>query len=508
MNTPLIEVKNICKSFNTRVVNKNISFKLYSGKTYALLGENGAGKSTLMKMLAGFLKPDKGTITFLGKETKIKNPNIAKKLGIAMVYQHFQLVDNFTVLQNIMLGKEQPLFTNKNNLKKKINKICSSIGISINLDKKIEDMTVSEKQWVEILKTLYEKPKFIILDEPTATLTPQEATNFFNVLHNLKKLGHTILLVTHKLDEILNNSDEVLILRKGKIQKQVQTNNVNSNVLASLMVGKQVKHTITYIPSQYQETLLTINNLTIKKDKTTNIIDDFSFSIKKGEILGVAGLTNSGQKELCESIAGITTVHKGQIKLGDINIENKPPRKIATLGVGVSFVPEDRLGMGLIPNYNMVDNLMLKTFNTQKSLFLDRKDTIEHAKNLIKKLNIKPKNYDLPLVHFSGGNIQKILLGRELELQPKILLVAYPTRGLDIASSHLIYELLNEQKQKGIGILYIAEDLDVLLDISDRVMVMCQGKNIGIIDRQKQKNKEFDKEEIGLMMTGLKKGVN
>ncbi len=491
-----IECRKITKVFGQVVANDKIDFNVKYGEILALLGENGSGKTTLMNVLSGIYHPDEGQIFIGGEEVKINSPVDAMNLGIGMIHQHFKLVEAFQAMDNIVLGtggrKEKSRVTSE-----KIKKISETYGLEIEPEKYVCDMSVSEKQTVEILKVLYKGAEILILDEPTAVLTPQETEKLFQILRKMKEKGCAIIIITHKLQEVLAISDRVTILRKGKSIETVNTAECDTKRLTELMVGRPVSLKIDRPKMPEPETIFKVVDLTIRKQDGSKAIDDISFEIKRGEILGVAGVAGSGQKELCEAIAGLLHAEQGAILFHKENILGKSPSEIIEKGVSMSFVPEDRLGMGLVASMGMTDNMLLKSYQKGKGPFVNRKPARELAERLIGKLDIVTPGTEMPVRLLSGGNVQKVLLGREIESAPSVLITAYPVRGLDINSSYTVYELLNEQKKKNVAVMYIGEDLDVLLELSDRIMVLCHGKITGIVDAD-----QITKEEIGMMMTG------
>ena len=490
-----IECKEITKRFGSVLANDRINLQVKYGEIMALLGENGSGKTTLMNMLSGIYHPDGGTISVGGKEVVINSPMDAMGLGIGMIHQHFKLVDVFSAMDNVVLGTKEKRLKPKV-LKQKILDICSSVGLEIDPEKKIYDMSVSEKQTVEILKVLYRGAQILILDEPTAVLTPQETEKLFAILRKMKEQGCAIIIITHKLHEVLDISDRVTILRKGQSIETVMTAGCDEKK-TDLMVGRPVSLEIERPEVAEKNTILKVVDLTVMKTDGTMALDDISFDIKTGEILGVAGVAGSGQKELCETITGLMAAKQGAILYHKENIVGKTPAEIIKLGISMSFVPEDRLGMGLVASMGMVDNMLLKTYSSGKGPFVERNGAREQAERLVERLGIVTPGVDTPVRLMSGGNVQKVLLGREIEASPQVLITAYPVRGLDINSSYTVYDLLNEQKKKGVAVIFIGEDLDVLLELSDRIMVLCHGQITGIVDAKKT-----TKEEIGLMMTG------
>lgn len=491
-----IECRKITKMFGQVVANDEIDLNVKYGEILALLGENGSGKTTLMNMLSGIYHPDGGQIFIGGREVKINSPVDAMNLGIGMIHQHFKLVEAFRAMDNIVLGtkgkKEKSKVTSE-----KIRQISEIYGLEIEPEKYVSDMSVSEKQTVEILKVLYKGAEILILDEPTAVLTPQETEKLFAILRKMKENGCAIIIITHKLQEVLSISDRVTILRKGKSIETVNTADCDTRKLTELMVGRPVSLEIERPIMPETETILKIVDLSVNKSDGSKAIDDISFDIKKGEILGVAGVAGSGQKELCEAIAGLLPAQKGAILFQKENLLGKTPSEIIEKGVSMSFVPEDRLGMGLVASMGMTDNMLLKSYQKGNSPFVNRKPAKELAEKLIKKLGIITPGTETPVRLLSGGNVQKVLLGREIETSPTVLITAYPVRGLDINSSYTVYDLLNEQKKKNVAVMYIGEDLDVLLELSDRIMVLCHGRITGVVDAR-----ETTKEEIGMMMTG------
>lgn len=491
-----IELKDISKTFGSVVANENINLSIKYGEILALLGENGSGKTTLMNMLSGIYYPDSGTISIAGEEVSISSPTDAINYGIGMIHQHFKLVEIHNAMDNIVLGTKEKHIKPKE-LKEKILNISNQFGLEIDPEKKIYNMSVSEKQTVEIMKVLYRGAQILILDEPTAVLTPQETEKLFAILRKMKELGSAIIIITHKLHEVLAISDRVAILRKGNLINTVETSKTNENQLTELMVGKPISLKISRPEVKEKKTILKVIDLSVMNDDGTIGLNNVNFKLKSGEILGVAGIAGSGQKELCESLAGLMKVKTGAVLCNKENIIGKTPDEIINLGISMSFVPEDRLGMGLVGTMGMVENMMLKSYKKNKGFFIDKKPARKLSEILVKKLGIVTPNVETPVRMMSGGNVQKVLLGREIESNPNVLITAYPVRGLDINSSYIIYDLLNEQKKKGVAILFIGEDLDVLLELSDRIMVLCHGEMKGIVNAT-----ETTKEGLGLMMTG------
>ena len=491
-----IRCSGITKRFGSVVANDGIELDVQYGEILALLGENGSGKTTLMNMISGIYHPDDGQIFVAGQPVSISSPVDAQNLGIGMIHQHFKLVEVFTAMENIVLGTPGKL-PGKKALKAQVKELCANYGLEIDPEKPVYEMSVSEKQTVEILKVLYRGAKILILDEPTAVLTPQETDKLFAILRQMKAKGCAIIIITHKLNEVLAISDRVTILRKGKSVGSVATAGVDAARLTELMVGHAVSLSIRRPEPRDVHTILKVVDLTVDKPDGSKGLDDVSFHIHSGEILGVAGVAGSGQKELCEAIAGLIPAKKGAVLYKKENILGKSPEAIIDLGISMSFVPEDRLGMGLVASMGMTDNMLLKSYRAGKGPFVDRAPARALAKKLVEKLSIVTPGIETPVRLMSGGNVQKVLLGREIESNPNLLITAYPVRGLDINSSYVIYDLLNQQKEKGVAVMFIGEDLDVLLELCDRILVLCHGRITGLVDA-----KTVTKEQIGLMMTG------
>jgi len=492
-----IEMRGITKTFGSVVANNNINLNLRQGEILSLLGENGSGKTTLMNMLSGIYAPDAGQILVDGKPVTITSPEDAKMLGNGMVHQHFKLVDVFSAADNIWMGREKSGFTLKGARYEEIEAMAKKFGFDLDPRKKVRNMAVSEKQTLEIIKVLYYGAKVIILDEPTAVLTVQEIDKLFAVLRRMKEEGHSIIIITHKLNEVMDISDRVAILRKGEYITTVNTAETNEQELTEWMVGRKIDLNIDRPVVEKARPLLEIRDLTIKNDEGAVAIDKVNFYIRGGEILGVAGIAGCGQKELCEAIAGLRPIQSGlMIHKGD-NIVGLPPKAILEKGISMSFIPEDRLGMGLAPSLSITDNMILKNYAAPKGPFVDRKSGREDAQRVIEELEVVTPSTETPVRRLSGGNVQKVLLGREIKAGPNVIVTAYPVRGLDINSSYAIYDILNQQKQDGVGILFVGEDLDVMLALCDKIMVLCHGRVMGVVHAHKT-----TKEELGLMMTG------
>ena len=567
-----IELRNITKRFGEVVANKNVSLDVKRGEILSLLGENGSGKTTLMNMIAGIYFPDEGEIFVDGKEVVIRSPRDAYNYHIGMIHQHFKLVDVFTAADNVMLGEKAPRFgirekaekykeeleegkivvdadnesapvrkvsdsekpsakfryamkcaalpfikagkkiafnTITRNRADKIQSIADKYGFEIDVKKKIYDMSVSEKQTVEIIKALYRGAEILILDEPTAVLTPQETKKLFDVLRNMREDGKAIIIITHKLNEVLEISDRVAVLRKGEYIGTVETRDANENSLTEMMVGEKIELNIERTVPENVEERLKIDAVSCRNREGVLALDNVSFKANSGEILGIAGIAGSGQRELLEAIAGLQRLENGDVVYYDpkddnreIDLRQKTPTQIRDLGVRLSFVPEDRLGMGLVGNMDLTDNMMLRSYGKGHSMFLDRKTPHDLAENIVNELEVVTPSIRTPVRKLSGGNVQKVLVGREIASAPTVLMAAYPVRGLDINSSYTIYNLLNKQKENGVAVIFVGEDLDVLLALSDRIMVLCGGKVSGIVDARRT-----TKEQLGLLMTRMPEKV-
>ena len=492
-----IQMENITKSFGTLKANEDVNLTVYQGEVHALLGENGAGKSTLMNMLSGIYTPDSGSISIEEKPVHFSSPKDSIATGIGMIHQHFKLVDVLTAKENIIIGQKKQKNDSLKELTKRIKLLSDQYGLDVDPDKKVYEMSVSEKQTLEIVKVLYRGAKILIMDEPTAVLTPQEIKKLFRIIQNMKEQGCAVVIITHKLNEVMEISDRVTVLRKGKSIGTVITSQMAVPQLIEMMVGKKVDLEIRREKVAKKELLLKMDEVTVLDHEGKHALENVSFDLLSGEILGVAGVAKSGQKELCEVIAGLIPASKGRIFFEGENILGKSPREIIVRGIRMGFIPEDRLGMGLVGGMDIVHNIILKDYQNQPGVFLKRGPCVEKANKIVKSLDIATPSIYTQVKKLSGGNIQKVLLGREIDADPKLLITAYPVRGLDIGASYKIYDLLNEQKEKGVGVLFVGEDLDVLMALCDRIMVLCHGKVTGIADPEK-----VTKEEVGLLMTG------
>ncbi|MBQ2977524.1 MAG: ABC transporter ATP-binding protein [Clostridia bacterium] len=549
-------MRGVTKRFGNVVANHQVNLDVYKGEILAILGENGCGKTTLMNMIAGIYFPDEGKIFKDDQEVIIRSPKDAFALKIGMIHQHFKLVDLFTAAENIVLGVDEKGQYNLKNVNNRVSEIAQKYGFHIDPQKKVYDMSVSEKQTVEIIKVLYRGADILILDEPTAVLTPQEIDRLFSVLRRMKEDGKSIIIITHKLHEVLSISDRVAILRKGEHIATVDTCEATESSLTEMMVGKKVTLNIDRSEPKNPQPRLEVKNLNCVDAEGIQMLKDVSFTVNGGEILGIAGIAGSGQKELLEAIAGlqpltsgeiiftnpkkdkpVTFFHKSLARVKElaamdafhdekgkavsfedmsnaeirkwvesgnvlfredeiIDLRHKTPLQIRELGVRLSFVPEDRLGMGLVGSMGITDNMMLRSYRKGHAGFVDRKKPKALAEEIIRELEVVTPGVNTPVRRLSGGNVQKVLVGREIAFAPKVLMAAYPVRGLDINSSYTIYHLLNKQKENGVAVIFVGEDLDVLLSLCDRILVINSGAVTGMVDAR-----TITKEEIGLLMT-------
>ena len=501
-----VRMVEITKTFGSTIANNKVHLDLKKGEILSLLGENGSGKTTLMNMLSGIYFPDSGHIFVDGQEVTIASPHDAFQLGIGMVHQHFKLVNVLTAAENIELGLPGKAVVDKKAIAAKIKEICDRYGFVVDPNKKIYDMSVSEKQTLEIVKTLYRGANVLILDEPTAVLTPQETERLFAVMRNMKADGKSIIIITHKLHEVLEISDRVAVLRKGEYIGDMVTSDATAQKLTDMMVGQAVSLNIARSEPVDPVERLRIRHLTVKDIDGVTRLDDINLDIYGGEILGIAGISGCGQKELLEAIAGLQVTEPGSSILffpegqeSGEELIGKTPRIISDMGVKLAFVPEDRLGMGLVGSMDLSDNMMLKRYRQGRGVFTQRKPPHEMAERVVRELEVVTPSIETPVRRLSGGNVQKILVGREIALSPSVLMSAYAVRGLDINTSYTIYRLLNEQKMNGVAVIYVGEDLDVLVELCDRIAVLCGGKLNDIVD-----GRTATKEQVGYLMTYLK----
>jgi len=502
-----IELRHITKTFGSVKANHDVSLDVRQGEILSLLGENGSGKTTLMNMIAGIYYPDSGEILVGGRPAEIRSPKDAYALGIGMVHQHFKLIDVFTACENIALVLDKREKYDLKAIRKRAQAICDKYAFEIDLDQKVYEMSVSQKQTLEIIKMLYRGAQVLILDEPTAVLTPQETEKLFAVMRNMKADGKSIIIITHKLHEVLAISDRVAILRKGEYVGTVDTAEATETSLTEMMVGKKVELNIERPAPVNPHLRLSVHNLSVTNAEGVRVLDQLSFEAFSGEILGIAGISGNGQKELLEAIAGLQAAdpQSSVVYYPDDDRDStaeqligKNPKDIRDMGIHLSFVPEDRLGMGLVGSMDMVDNMMLKSYGAGHSPLADRKAPRHLAEEIKDELAVVTPSINTPVSRLSGGNVQKVLVGREIAATPSVLMTAYAVRGLDINTSYTIYHLLNEQKKNGVAIIYVGEDLDVLIDLCDRILVLCGGRCNGIVE-----GRRTTKEEVGRLMTQL-----
>lgn len=502
-----VQLKNLTKTFGSVVANKDVTLDIRRGEILSLLGENGSGKTTLMNMLSGIYLPDEGRIFVDSKEVSIRSPKDAYDLGIGMIHQHFKLVDVFNATENVALGLDKKEKYNKKAISSKIKEICNKYGFEIDTNQKVYAMSVSQKQTLEIVKALYRGADILILDEPTAVLTPQETQKLFKVIKSMRDDGKSVVIITHKLNEVLEVSDRVAILRKGEYVGTVETKDANEELLTEMMVGKKVELNIKRDEPVNPQKRLEVKKLSVKNSDGVLVLDNVSFTANGGEILGIAGISGCGQKELLESVAGLQKTMNGSSIMyyppdgEEQQLVGKTPKAIRNLGVSLSFVPEDRLGMGLVGSMGMTGNMLLRSYD-KGGMIISKKEPRKLAEKIKEDLGVNTPDINTPVRQLSGGNVQKVLVGREISGSPSVLMTAYAVRGLDINTSYAIYNILNDEKKKGTAVIYVGEDLDVLLELTDKIMVLCGGKVNGIVD-----TRTATKDEIGLLMTNMREEV-
>ena len=502
---PILELQNINKSFGHVQANKDISLKINKGDIHGIIGENGAGKSTLMSIVYGFYQADSGNIKINDKITEIKSPHESILNGIGMVHQHFMLVENFTVVENIILGFEgEFVFGEKlSQAKESLMKLCEDYNLKIDLNATISDLSVGFRQRVEILKALYRGAEILILDEPTGVLTPQEVDELFKILRSLKEQGKTIILITHKLNEIMALTDKVTVMRQGEIVGDKNTKDTTKDQLAEMMVGRSVLLRIDKKKPNIGDTVFEVKNINVKDNLDVMRVKNVSFDLKKGEILGIAGVTGNGQTELLEALSGICQIDSGEIKLHGKIISSKKifagPRQLREQDV--AHVPEDRQRMGLVTEFNASENLIFGYHHQQpfsKSSVMMGKNIFNHSKKIMQDYDVRPQSPFLLTSNFSGGNQQKIILSRELNKDPKVLLVGQPTRGVDIGAIEFIHQRIIDMRDKGVAVLLVSVELDEILSLADRIVVMFDGELVG-----ERVNENVTDREIGLLMAGI-----
>ena len=502
MSESVLELSNVVKTFPGVVANDHVDFVLEKGEVHALLGENGAGKTTLMNIAYGIYRSDSGDIRVNGKKVDITSPHRAMEYGIGMIQQHFSLVPSFNVAENIALGlKEFKFFSKTDVIKKKVKTLSKKFGLDVNPDSRIWQLSAGEQQRVEILKLLYMNSQIMILDEPTAILTPQEAENLFKTIREMVKYGASVIFISHKLKEVLEISDRITVMRHGKVVDTISRNEADEKMLAKKMVGRDVVLKVPKIPSKPHKTELKIDNLWSRSDKGSYAVQGISLEVKSGEILGIAGVAGNGQRELAEAIYGLRK-YSGKVEIDGSKME--PLDAESRIKKGVAYIPQDRKGVALCGNLPVYYNLFLKIFRMKKSDFnpylFNSSSLKEPAEDLVKEYQISTSSVNLSVKYLSGGNMQKIVLARELSVNPKLVIAVHPTRGLDVGAMEFVYKTLLTAKGNGAAVLLIAGDLEEIFTLSDRVAVIYEGKIIGYSEPD-----ESHLEEIGLMMAGIKK---
>ncbi len=502
---PVVELKQITKRFSGIVANDSISLKLHKGEIHALLGENGAGKSTLMNILFGLYQPDEGSIEIKGKPVNIDNPNKAIELGIGMVHQHFKLVQPFTVTENIILGMEPNklgFHVDYKTATAKIKNLSDQYGLKVNPDSKISEISVGMQQRVEILKTLYRGADILIFDEPTAVLTPQEITELMSIMRRLVEEGKSIILITHKLKEIMHISDTVTIIRRGKVVDTLKTSETNPNTLAEKMVGRNVSFKIDKKPASPGEAILQVRDLKLKNKEGFSVLNGLSLDVRAGEILGVAGVDGNGQSELIEALTGLRKVDSGSVTMKGLELTNRNPRFVSEQGV--SHIPEDRHKHGLVLDFTMSENMILETYYKapfNKGGFLNQIEIEKQAKKLIEAFDVRTPSIETKARSLSGGNQQKAIIAREIDKNPELLIAAQPTRGLDVGAIEFVQQQLISQRDQGKAVMLISFELDEIMNVADRIVVIYEGRIVGEVLPE-----QTNDQELGLMMSGSTAG--
>lgn len=503
MNKVILEMKNICKTFPGVRANHNVCIDLRQGEVLALLGENGAGKSVLMGILEGFYQPDSGEIYLNGKKVELTSPKVAIEHGIGMIHQHFILIPVFTALENIILGLDigKGLKLNKEKYRSQVQQIVDKYGLSIELDKKIADMSVGEQQRVEIIKTLYRNASILILDEPTAVLTPKESRDLFQIIDRFRSDGKSIIFISHKMDELMEFSDRITVLRLGEVVTTFNTAETNIQQLASTMVGYDIKFAKNVHEKTEGEVRLKVKNVTVKDERNVALVSDASFDVRSGEILAIVGIDGNGQNELAESLMGLRDICEGHVLYEQQDVTNANVKYLQSRGFGL--IPPDRKRQGLVLGFTVRDNLLLEEADHKAYSnfgFLKHKAIRKFADKLIHRFDIRPANMDALARNYSGGNQQKIIVARVFSRNPDVLIAVNPVRGIDINATEFIHQQLLAQRKNGACIILVSTDLDEVFDISDRIAVICQGEITGICNTL-----DVTPEEIGLMMTGIRR---
>jgi simple sugar transport system ATP-binding protein len=496
-----LEMRGITKRFPGVLANDNVNFAVKKGEIHALLGENGAGKSTLMNMLNGLYRQDEGQIFIDGQPVRFSSPRDAIKAGIGMVHQHFMLVPTQTVAENLILGQDAPRFYIKyNEVENEMAALSEKFGLAVDPHAKIWQLSVGEQQRVEILKMLYQGAKILIMDEPTAVLTPQEVDDLFVTLREMVTTGHTIIFISHKLDEVVDIADRVTVLQKGRVVATVDGHTTTKAELARLMVGREVLFRIKKISSHPRDEVLTIKNLNCENDRGLPAVRNLTLTVHGGEVVGIAGVAGNGQTELTEVIAGLREATSGQVLVRGQDVTNQPAT--TTIDQGLAYIPADRNGVGSSPNLSLADNLIMKAYRQPpigQGWRINLATVRDNARKLIEKFDVKTPGIEIPARLLSGGNLQKLILARELSREPGVIIAVYPVRGLDVGAIESVHQLLIDERDRGAGVLLISEDLDELLSLSDRIVVMFRGEIIGEVP---PKDELID--DIGLMMAGAR----
>jgi len=501
--TSIIKMEKITKRFPGVLANDHVDLEVEKGEIHVLLGENGAGKTTLMNILYGLHQPDAGTIYLKGREVKINSPRKAIDLGIGMVHQHFMLIPALTVTENIVLGTKVPRepFLDLTGSAEKIKALSRQYGFNLDPSVKVWHLSVGQQQRVEIIKTLYRGADILILDEPTAVLTPQETQELFAILRRLKDEGHTVIFISHKLNEVMEISDRITVLRQGRVIKTLRTKDTNKAELARLMVGREVSFVVEKTPCQPGQEALRISGLKARNDRQLEAVKSIDLAVRAGEILGLAGVDGNGQSELVEAIAGLRKATGGEVFFLGQPVRHQPLRRLFEMGLG--FIPEDRHRQGLVKEMPLMENLILQRFYRPPFArygFLNYRVIREYANELIKKYDIRTPSPLVPAKNLSGGNQQKVVLAREMDRQPALLIAMHPTRGLDVGATEYVHRRIIEERDRGCAILLVSTELEEILALSDRIAVIYEGEIMGVLNRN-----EISIEDLGLMMAGSKR---
>lgn len=494
-----LQMQNICKSFHGRYANRNINLHINAGEVLGLLGENGAGKTTLMNILYGLYRPESGAIIINGKTVRIRNPHESMKHGIGMIHQHFMLVNKHSVIENIALGyPDTPFFFPERFIRGKIDAFGEKYGLVIDPDKQIWELSAGEQQRVEILKALFLESDLLIMDEPTSVLTPQESIDLFAIIGRMKSEGHSVILISHKLDEIIANCDRVTVLRKGETVGEAAVKDVDKRTLAKMMVGRDIVFSLEKKHIEPGEEVLRVSGLNVISDRGLPAVKDVSFDIRKSEIFGIAGVSGNGQRELVETITGLRKAKSGSVMLHGESITNESARVANSRGI--AHVPEERMRFGIVPNLLIFENAVLKHHHVHpfsNIMFLDYGVIKKHTEGIVGKYSINSPSINVPAKSLSGGNIQKLIIGREINKNPSLLVASHPTYGLDVGATEFLRKQLLLQREEGTAILLVSEDLEELFTLCDRIGVFFAGRLTGIVDP-----KSATLDDVGLLMTG------